>query len=135
MALDLACQIILEEFEKPVNDRFAFNQIEPNIDFSSPGGEDSIRRQLEAIFLRAFNRPPSKSQLDSVTTEMRAYVSNELSRGDDFSSSGNCAFDQIWGFEVNDEVLQNALNDPSGMKRAWSMVVHSVLNSFWYLHD
>ena len=135
MALDLACQIVLEEFEKPANDRFAFSQIEPNIDFSSAKGEDSIRQQLEAIFLRAYNRSPSEAQVGSVMTEMRAYASNESSRGDNFSSSGNCAFEEIWGSEVNDEVSQNALPDPSGMKRAWSMVVHSVLNSFWYLHD
>jgi hypothetical protein len=135
MALDLSCQIVLEEFEKPANQRNALGLVEATTDFTTATGEEDIRRQVSELLLRAYNRPASERQITLLMQDMRDYASAETRKGSRFDASGSCDLNEIWGEVLEDDRLERALYDPAGMKRAWSMVVHSVLNSFWYLHD
>ncbi|MEK9943030.1 MAG: hypothetical protein VW771_11215, partial [Gammaproteobacteria bacterium] len=120
---------------KPANQRNALGLVEATTDFTTTTGEEDIRRQVSELLLRAYNRPASERQITLLMQDMRDYASAETRKGNRFDASGSCDLNEIWGEVLEDDRLERALYDPAGMKRAWSMVVHSVLNSFWYLHD
>ena len=135
MALDLSCQIVLEEFQKPAAQRVAFQAVEPSTDFSTAANETAVEEQLRALLLRAHNRPASEQEIESLLNTMRQYAETEATGSESFDASESCSLGEVWGHQIEDAIWRDATSDPTGMKRAWSMVVHGVLNSFWYLHD
>ena len=135
MALDLSCQIVLEEFQKPAAQRVAFKAVEPSTDFSTAANETAVEEQLRALLLRAHNRPASEQEIEGLLNTMRQYAEKEAAASESFDASESCSLGEVWGHQIEDAIWRDATSDPTGMKRAWSMIVHGVLNSFWYLHD
>ncbi len=105
-------------------------------DPSSVDGQ-KIMAQLEDLYLRATNRPIDAATRDGLLNVMTAHAAEERRRVNYFD--GNCdtwsIWNDEWGDEWTDEQWQSVHNDPTGMMRAWTMVVHGLMTSFWYLHD
>ena len=113
--------------------------IEALDNWSQTDSSIAIKNQVRSLILRATNRGPVDGELGRALKALAAEAANAREEGDWFfsgESGGRCDTHSIWGSDDLSESEQyHRYGDPDGMLRAWTMFTHSLLTSFWYLHD
>ena len=97
----------------------------------------NVRNQMESLYKRATNQPLSADIADIMVEQLMEYASASGKR----DWSDGCQIyrhgEPIWTDwdGLSEEELRQRVNDPRGVIRAWTMIVHSVMSSAAYLHD
>ena len=128
MAAELACQIVLEDFSRPQDERKIFTAVEKTTDPKAR----AISDQMEALYLRATGDSPSndiKSRLLETFVDYATLSSNQ--GGPRFD--GQCKTWEIWGYET-DEERDLHWSDPTAGMRAWTLILRALMASYPYLH-
>jgi hypothetical protein len=94
-----------------------------------------LRAELQSLYLNATNRPLTEEATDNLLNLMLEHARIAAERSYRASSSGQC---DLWNLGNSRQGAGHTADydgDPAGMMRAWTMVLHSVMTSFGYLHD
>jgi len=94
-----------------------------------------IRAELQSLYLNATNRPLTEQATDKVLDLMLEHARMAAERSYRASSSGQCDLWNLGNSRQGGGHTADYDSDPAGMMRAWTMVLHSVMTSFGYLHD
>lgn len=132
MAIDLACQVVVEDFNRSRQERLIFTDIDRN-----SASRSLVRRQIETIITRALQRKASAADLQSMTSMVTDVASRAAKRGDwFFDEESRCDTWAIWpGEELTQEENRLRYSDSRGMMRGWTALLHGIMTSYEYLHD
>ncbi len=132
MAADLACQIVIQDFNRPTNERLVFGHVERNTTSST-----ASRLQIKSLMLRALSREPSAAEVQSMLSLVTGTAADARQRGDWFmDQESRCDTWSIWpGEELTHEENRVRYEDSRGMMRGWTALLHGLLTSYGYLHD
>ena len=95
----------------------------------------AIKAQIAAIFLQAMHRRPSEDELNSMTAAVMSSAGEAAQRSSWFNDGDDQC--RTWTLFAGQEAMdwEKAHQDPYGMMRGWTTLVHAVLTSWGYLHD
>ena len=132
MASELACQIVIEDFNRPRNERLVFQDVDRNTTSSY-----QARRQIKSLMERAVQRNISLAEESQMLSMVTTAASEAVPRGDwYFDHHSRCDTWMIWpGEELTHDENQRRYGDPQGMMRGWTVLLHGILTSYGYLHD
>ena len=132
MASELACQIVIEDFNRPRNERLVFQDVDRNTTSSY-----RARRQIKSLMERAVQRNISLAEESQMLSMVTRAASEAVPRGDwYFDHHSRCDTWMIWpGEELTHDENQRRYGDPQGMMRGWTVLLHGILTSYGYLHD
>jgi hypothetical protein len=94
-------------------------------------GMQLLRAELQNLYLNATSRPLTEAATDSLLDLMMVHASAMAEQSNHAGDAGHCDYWHLW--RGNHPTA--SLNDPEGMMRAWTMVLHGLMTSFGYLHD
>jgi len=90
-----------------------------------------LRAELQTLYLNGTSRALTEETTDSLLDMLLAHAEMAAARSHRADDEGQC---DLWHLRRGDTTVDwNA--DPDGMMRAWTMVLHSVMTSYAYLHD
>ena len=99
----------------------------------------AVKNQMHALYLRATNRELPETRAEDLTHELISYADfhRKNVHGSSWVEGGICEPIHIWKdwWEMGHESRVERFRDPERMVRAWTMIVHSILSSYLYLHD
>ena len=132
MASELACQIVIEDFNRPRNERLVFQDVDRNTTSAYQS-----RRQIQALMGRAVQRDISAAQASQMLSMVTKAASEAVQRGDwYFDHQSRCDTWMMWpGEELTHDENQLRYGDSKGMMRGWTVLLHGILTSYGYLHD
>ena len=132
MASDFACQVVIQDFNRPLAERLLFNEVER----TSPS-RTVIRKQIGALISRALLREASDDETDQMASLVVDVASISRQRGDwFFDNESHCDTWSIWpGEELTHEENRARYQDSRGMMRGWTALLHGIITSYEYLHD
>jgi hypothetical protein len=129
MAAELACQIVLEDFSRPQDERKIFTAVEKT---TGPKA-GAISDQMEALYLRATGDSPSNDIKSRLLETFVDYATLSSNQGEP-RFDGQCNTWDIWGRET-DEERDLHWSDPTAGMRAWTLILRVLMASYPYLHD
>jgi hypothetical protein len=96
-----------------------------------------IRRQMTQLLHNATTRKPSEAEIDTLVEALTNHADLAKGWGSDFNNvEGGCDNWQIWPDQQPSAGKQQLrFEDGDGMMRAWTMILHSLMTSYLYLHD
>lgn len=132
MASDLACQVVIQDFNRPLSERLLFNEVE-----RTSTSRSVIRKQIGALISRALLREASDDETDQMASLVVDVASISRQRGDwFFDDESHCDTWSIWpGEELTHEENRARYQDSRGMMRGWTALLHGIITSYEYLHD
>lgn len=132
MASELACQIVIEDFNRPQDERFVFRDVDRTSTASY-----QIQQQIETLMVRALQRTISLAESNQMLSTVTNGASDAVRRGDwYFDDQSRCDTWMIWpGEELTHEENEQRYGDPKGMMRGWTALLHGIMTSYGYLHD
>lgn len=123
-------------FENNVNDEMVVQTtITASENIDKTQSMQLLRAELQSLYLNATNRPLSEQATDNVLDLMLEHARIAAERSYRTSSSGQCDLWNLGNSRQGEGRTSDYDSDPAGMMRAWTMVLHSVMTSFGYLHD
>ena len=95
----------------------------------------AIKAQIAAILLQAMHRRPSDDELNAMTAAVMSSAAEAAQRSPWFDVGDDQC--NTWNLFVGQEDMdwEKVNQDPYGMMRGWTTLVHAVLTSWGYLHD
>lgn len=98
-------------------------------------GAIALSRQLDALYLQATGNELSSASKSPLLDAFVAYAS-EVSRESNWYE-GHCDTWQIWDNSNprTNEEWRALMGDPVGSMQAWTLILHSLMTSYPYLHD
>jgi hypothetical protein len=132
MASDLACQVVIQDFNRPHAERLLFNEVE-----RTSTSRSVIRKQIGALISRALLREASDDETDQMASLVVDVASISRQRGDwFFDDESHCDTWSIWpGEELTHDENRARYQDSRGMMRGWTALLHGIITSYEYLHD
>jgi hypothetical protein len=132
MASELACQIVIEDFNRPRDERLVFQDVDRTTTSTRQG-----RQQIKSLMVRAVQRDISTSEASQMLSMVKRVAFESVQRGDwYFDHQSRCDTWMIWpGEELSHEENQLRYGDSKGMMRGWTALLHGILTSYGYLHD
>ena len=96
-----------------------------------------IRRQMTQLLHNATTRKPSEAEIDILVEALTRHADLAKGWGNDFNNvEGGCQTWEIWpDQQPSASEWQLRFEDEDGMMRAWTMIMHTVMTSYRYLHD
>ena len=96
-----------------------------------------IRRQMTQLLHNATTREPSDAEIDILVEALTSHADLAKGWGSDFNNvEGGCNTWEIWpDQQPSTGEQQLRYEDGDGMMRAWTMILHSLMTSYLYLHD
>ena len=94
-----------------------------------------VDAQMRALYMRATNRELPPDRADKMVNLL---VEHSMEQEDQsWRDDVHCDWWQIWSDweDVSAAVVHERFHDPRGVIRGWTMVTHSILSSYTYLHD
>ena len=94
-----------------------------------------VDAQMRALYMRATNRELPPDRADKMVNLL---VEHSMEQEDQsWRDDVHCDWWQIWSDweDVSAAVVHERFHDPRGLIRGWTMVTHSILSSYTYLHD
>ena len=123
-------------FENNVNDEMVVQTtITASENIDKTQSMQLLRAELQSLYLNATNRPLTEQATDNVLDLMLEHARIAAERSYRTSSSGQCDLWNLGNSRQGEGRTSDYDSDPAGMMRAWTMVLHSVMTSFGYLHD
>ncbi|MDA8660005.1 hypothetical protein N9M01_07275 [Luminiphilus sp.] len=102
---------------------------------ASSASARAVGDQLDALYLRATGNVPSTTLKNSLLDAFVGYASTTVTENG-YQFDGHCAEHQIWDDSLRtNEHRQRIKRDSAGTLRAWTLMVHALMNSYSYLHD
>ena len=94
-----------------------------------------VNAQMRDLYKRATNRALSPDLVDHMVSLLVQHSAEQERRS--WRDDTHCDWWQMWSDweEVSSEVEQARFDDPRGVIRGWTMITHSILSSYAYLHD
>ena len=94
-------------------------------------GMQLLRAELQNLYLNATSRPLTEEATSGLLDLMMVHANAVSERSRHAGDAGHCDYWHLW----RGNHPAGTLNDPEGMMRAWTMVLHGLMSSFGYLHD
>jgi hypothetical protein len=96
-----------------------------------------IRRQMTQLVHNATTRKPSDAEIDILVEALISHADLAKGWGNDFNNAeGGCQTWEIWPDQQPSAGKQQLrFEDGDGMMRAWTMILHTLMTSYLYLHD
>ena len=139
MASELACQIVIEDFNRPIGQRHIFTKVsKTTVPGASLDETQAFEKQINALLMRATHREASRSEMDQLVAAVLSSAAEAVQNGPGFwRNNAVCDTWSIWGDDrdLTDEARSARYSDPTGMLRGWTTLIHGVLTSYGYLHD
>ena len=132
MATELACQIVIEDFNRPLGERLVFQDVDRTTTSTYRG-----RQQVKSLMMRAVQRDISTAEASEMLSMVKRVASESIRRSDWYlDHQSRCDTWMIWpGEEPTHEENQLRYDDSKGMMRGWTALLHGILTSYGYLHD
>ena len=94
-----------------------------------------VDAQMRALYARATNRELPPDRLDQMVNLLVEHSMEQ--NGGGWRDDVHCEWWQMWSDweDVSAAVVHERFHDPRGLIRGWTMVTHSILSSYTYLHD
>lgn len=93
-------------------------------------------RQIESLVVNALQRPATEAEIRTMLSVVMETAADARQRSDSFfDRKSHCDTWSIWPGEHSDADRRARFEDPEGMLRGWTALVHGVMSSFEYLHD
>ena len=132
MASELACQIVIEDFNRPRDERLVFQDVDRNTTSTDEAGQ-----QIKSLMVRAVQRDISTAEESQMLSMVKKAASEAVQRGDWYlDHQSRCDTWMIWpGEELTHDENQLRYGDSKGMMRGWTVLLHGILTGYEYLHD
>ena len=101
----------------------------------SSEGAVALSRQLDKLYLQATGDALPEESNDRLMDAFVAYSETAAGRGDWYD--GHCDTWQIWDNSDSrtHEEWRVLMGDPIGTMQGWTLIIHSLMTSYSYLHD
>ena len=94
-----------------------------------------VNAQMLSLYKRATNRALPPDLVDHMVSLLVQHAAEQENRS--WRDNTHCEWWQMWSDweDVSAAVVHERFHDPRGLIRGWTMVTHSILSSYTYLHD